>query len=210
MPVEKMASTGKTVTFKIPDKEPSRGRDGGGTLVLPKTPHPKILKQESGEDERHQTVSQASPGPRENEPTRPHSRPSSEQNSSTLLEAKQTTLPARTRHHHVAKTRRRAATPADTARAINAARERTNSASRENTRALRYSVVKLRESLLRVEEEVKQTTRGKHTLELAVQDVRKAISVNQQSLSTQQKKTRAEVVYTSVHMSHQGFICCYV
>jgi hypothetical protein len=59
-------------------------------------------------------------------------------------------------------------------------------------RLLKYNVAKLREHHLKVEEEIKHLTRGKSTLELAVQDIRRAISVNQQSVSMQQKKTHLQ------------------
>lgn len=65
----------------------------------------------------------------------------------------------------------------------------TNSSSHEHMRALKYDAARLRENLLKVEEEIKNLNRGRSTLELAIQDVRKALSVNQQSISTQQKKS---------------------
>ena len=192
------ANAGKTVTFKIPEKEPGSVRNGD-THSLPKTPHPKILQQKQGVSmmesqpdsiRRPQSVPTArklSPTPQS---SRPHSRPSSEQNNVSLETTKKTAVANRTRHH-VVKTHHRGV---DTVRAISAVRERTNSASRENMRILKYNVVKLRESLLKVEDEIKQMTRGKHALELAVQDIRKTISINQQSVSMQQKKTRDNLV----------------
>ena len=84
--------------------------------------------------------------------------------------------------------------PSDTAHAVNTVRERTNSASREHISSIKYNVAKLREHLLRVEEEIRQTTRGKNTLELAVQDVRRAMSINQQSVSMQQRRSKTERV----------------
>ena len=72
----------------------------------------------------------------------------------------------------------------------------TNASTHEHTRALKYDAARLREHLLRVEEEIKNMNRGRNTLELAIQDVRKALSVNQQSISTQQKKSsRGDEVY---------------
>ena len=65
----------------------------------------------------------------------------------------------------------------------------TNSSNHEHIRALKYDAARLRENLLKVEEEVKNLNRGRSTLELAIQDVRRALSVNQQSISTQQKKS---------------------
>ncbi|CAI7993699.1 hypothetical protein GBAR_LOCUS1304 [Geodia barretti] len=189
------AST-KTVTFRLPDGATEKGREGGD-ITLPKTPHPKILQSRP-------ELSQTVPSPvrqyatRESE-TRPQSRPSSEQSSFPLNDRHKKTTPqtttTRRRQFLAASTddgRPRLREPPELSAAVNAARERTNSASRENTRVLKYGVARLRESLLGVEEEVKRMTRGRRTLELAVQDVRRSISVNQQSLSVQQKKARAQ------------------
>ena len=68
-------------------------------------------------------------------------------------------------------------------------RDRTNSESHEHVRSLKQDVSQLREHLLKVEEEIKNLSRGRNTLEIAVQDIRKALSVNQQFISTQQKKS---------------------
>ena len=73
-------------------------------------------------------------------------------------------------------------------------RERSSISCHSHVRLLKYEVAKLREHLLKVEEEIKHLNRGRHTLELAIQDVRKALSVNQQSLSTQKKKSRGDQV----------------
>lgn len=78
---------------------------------------------------------------------------------------------------------------AQVAQMANQVRGTTNSLSHEHTRALKYDAARLREQLLRIEEEIKNLNRGRGTLELAIQDVRKALSVNQQSISTQQKKS---------------------
>ena len=68
-------------------------------------------------------------------------------------------------------------------------RDSVNSSNHEHRRALKYDAARLREHLLKVEEEIKNLNRGRSTLELAVQDVRKSLSINQQSISTQQKKS---------------------
>ena len=76
-------------------------------------------------------------------------------------------------------------------------RSTTNSSCHEHIRALKYNAARLREQLLKVEEEIKNMNRGRSTLEIAIQDVRKALSVNQQSISTQQKKSsKGDEVYT--------------
>lgn len=200
MATSTVAAAAKTVTFKLPEKEPRTA------VSLPKTPHPKKLQETAVTVHSPAAVSHGldrpqsepprrlSPGPQDNE-LRPHSRPSSEQNDISL-ELKQKMKPAqnsRTRQCQGVKTHRRPK-PTDTAQAINAVRERTNSATRDNIRLMKYNVAKLREHLLKVEEEIKKMMRGKNTLEFAVQDIRRSISVNQQSVSTQQKKTRAEMV----------------
>lgn len=80
--------------------------------------------------------------------------------------------------------------PSQVTQVANQVRERANASCHEHIRSLKYEVAKLREHLLRMEEEIKHLNRGRHTLEIAIQDMRKALSVNQQSLSTQQKKSR--------------------
>lgn len=195
-----VAAATKSVTFKLPEN------DSGGAkavVALPKTPHPKKMR-ESGQIEllavasskiiHPQSFPTSSPRPHDNE-FRPQSRPSSEQNdiSCDLKEKIKPVHSSVTRHQHHVRTHMRLK-PSDTAQAVNAVRERTNSASWDDTRLMKYNVARLREHLLKVEEEIKQMTRGKCTLELAVQDIRKAISVNQQSVSMQQKKTHAETV----------------
>lgn len=80
--------------------------------------------------------------------------------------------------------------PSQVTQVANQVRERANASCHEHIRSLKYEVAKLREHLLRLEEEIKHLNRGRHTLEIAIQDMRKALSVNQQSLSTQQKKSR--------------------
>ena len=76
-------------------------------------------------------------------------------------------------------------------------RQQTNSINHDYIRSIKYEVAKLHEHLLKVEEEIKNSNKGRQTLEMAIQDIRRSISVNQQSLSTQQKKTRCnnEVYY---------------
>lgn len=80
--------------------------------------------------------------------------------------------------------------PSQVTQVANQVRERANASCHEHIRSLKYEVARLREHLLRLEEEIKHLNRGRHTLEIAIQDMRKALSVNQQSLSTQQKKSR--------------------
>ena len=70
-----------------------------------------------------------------------------------------------------------------------------NCETHEHIRAVKYEVAKLREHLVKVEEEIKHLNKGRHTVELSIQDIRKALSVNQQSLSAQQKKRGNEVAY---------------
>ena len=220
-----VAAATKSVTFKLPEN------DSGGAkavVALPKTPHPKKLR-ESGQAELlesstitssgitcPQSLRTSSPRPHDDETgLRPQSRPSSEQKDISYT-MKEKTKPQHTNHssitrqqHHVrVHTRLK---PSDTAQAINAVRERTNSASRDDTRLMKYNVARLREHLLKVEEEIKQMTRGKCTLEFAVQDIRKAISVNQQSVSMQQKKTHAEMVreYITCTFMYEWLDICY-
>ena len=81
-------------------------------------------------------------------------------------------------------------TSSEAARVAQQVRDKSSAVAHEHVRAVKYDVARLREHLLRVEEQVKGLSRGKRTLELAVQDVRKDLSANQQSVGMQQKKTR--------------------
>ena len=85
-------------------------------------------------------------------------------------------------------------TPSEAARIAQQVRDKSSAAAHEHVRSHKYDVAKLREHLLRVEEQVRALNRGKGTLELAVQDVRKDLSTNQQSLDMQQKRTRSSEV----------------
>lgn len=81
-------------------------------------------------------------------------------------------------------------TSSEAARIAQQVRDKSSAVAHEHVRVLKYDVAKLREHLLKVEELVRVLSRGKGTLELAVQDVRKDLSTNQQSLDMQQKKSR--------------------
>ena len=89
--------------------------------------------------------------------------------------------------------------PSQVAQAASKVREKTNSTSHDHIRSLKHNVSKMREHLLKVEEEIKNLNRGRSTLEMSIQDIRKALSVNQQSISTQLKKSsRGEEVCVCV------------
>ena len=72
-------------------------------------------------------------------------------------------------------------------------RLQTNHDALEHTRTAKFELAKMHELLLKVEEEIKFANKGKHTLEITIQDIRRGLSVNQQSISAQQKKRREEV-----------------
>lgn len=85
-------------------------------------------------------------------------------------------------------------------------RQSTNTSSHDHVRRIKYQVARLREQLLRVEEEVRHSSKGRHMLELAIHDIRKALSVSQQSHSTQQKKMRGtEVCYVQATLEYQCY-----
>ena len=69
-------------------------------------------------------------------------------------------------------------------------RMQTNGDSLNHIRTIKYQVATLHKHLLKVEDEIKLMNKGRRTLEYAVQDARKSLSVSQQSLSAQQKKAR--------------------
>ena len=79
-------------------------------------------------------------------------------------------------------------------------RTQSNAASHDVVRAAKYEVSRMYEYLIKVEEEIKLTHKARHTLELAVQDIRKSISLNQQTISSQQKKARGSEVSIPIAM----------
>lgn len=198
-----MTATAKNVTFKLPESAEQKATT---SVTLPKTPYPKKLQDSEqpkpstappGSRSGDSVARKPSPRPSERE-HRPHSRPSSEHEAMSRISRQTGSLSAGGRVpssllEQQVKAQRRPL-PSDTTKIANAVRERTNSACRDDIRQLKYNVAKLREHLLKVEEEVKQMSRGKNTLEVAVQDIRRAISTNQQSVSTQQKKSRSDTV----------------
>ena len=72
-------------------------------------------------------------------------------------------------------------------------RDQTNTASFDYMRWLKHDVAKLREHLVKIEEEIKLASKAKAVLDTRILDVRKCLSVNQQSISAQQKKSHKEV-----------------
>lgn len=62
----------------------------------------------------------------------------------------------------------------------------------EEVKCLRYETSKIRETSLKVEEEIKHMLRAKESLETCIQDIRAGISTNQQSVSIQEKRSRDE------------------
>ena len=73
-------------------------------------------------------------------------------------------------------------------------RKQSNAASHDVVRVAKYEVSRMYEYLIKVEDEIKLMHKARHTLEMAVQDFRKSISLNQQTISSQQKKTRGSEV----------------
>ena len=73
-------------------------------------------------------------------------------------------------------------------------RKQSNAASHDLVRAAKYEVSRMHQYLIKVEDEIKLTHKARHTLDMAVQDIRKSISLNQQTTSSQQKKSRGSEV----------------
>lgn len=69
-------------------------------------------------------------------------------------------------------------------------REQCNAATHIHMRTSRHDVAKLRLQLVKLEEEIKQMTRGRGLLVVGIQEMRLSLSVNQQSISTIQKRTK--------------------
>ena len=72
-------------------------------------------------------------------------------------------------------------------------RDQNNSASLDHVRWMKCDVAKMREYLIKIEEEIKLGNRTKSLLDAKVLDLRRCLSVNQQSISSQQKKSYREV-----------------
>ncbi len=72
-------------------------------------------------------------------------------------------------------------------------RDQTNVACLDHTRWMKHDVAKLREHVIKIEEEIRLGNKAKATLDAHIFDLRKCLSVNQQSISAQQKKTHREV-----------------
>lgn len=159
----------------------------------PKTLHPSKIQKKA-------EASNASDFKNSSTSQRPPSRPSSEI-TTVSQKSKKPSVPSYVRLAHRNLTsagstrdrsplldhdKKRIASPASVAKEL---RLKTNSISHDHARSTKCDVSQLREHLLKVEDEIKNLNRGKSTLELSVHDVRKALSINQQSISTQQKKS---------------------
>lgn len=71
-------------------------------------------------------------------------------------------------------------------------REQTNVSCLDYARWMKHDVAKLREHLVKMEDEIKLASKAKTTLDARIFDLRKCLSVNQQSISAQQKKSHRE------------------
>lgn len=80
-----------------------------------------------------------------------------------------------------------------TAKMVRQIQEQTNVSSLNYVRWMKCDVSKLREHLVKIEDEIKLANRAKTVLDGHVLDMRKSLSVNQQSISAQQQKTHKEV-----------------
>ena len=72
-------------------------------------------------------------------------------------------------------------------------RQQFNHKIHEHVQSVNCEQATLHEHLLKLEDEIKLANKGKSALEKAINDIRKGMSVNQQSISAQQKKRRDEV-----------------
>lgn len=72
-------------------------------------------------------------------------------------------------------------------------REQTNVSCLDYARWIKHDVAKLREHLVKLEDEIKVASKAKTTLDARIFELRKCLSVNQQSISAQQKKSHREV-----------------
>lgn len=74
------------------------------------------------------------------------------------------------------------------------AREQTNVSSHDHVRWMKHDMAVLREHLVKMEEEIKLANKAKVLLDTKIFDLRKCLSVNQQSVSSQQKKSHRQVL----------------
>ena len=212
--VDRMASTvpAKTVTFKLPTDGGSGSRagtpdrvllphfmtaPGTGTQLTVKSPSPSVDTIVRAKTVHPRKLEQSFYKGHGLEEERPKSRPGSDLREVLMKQKMGSPVPTRDRSPLF---ERQKMSQSEAARVASKLRETTNSKSHDHTRSLKYEAARLREHLLKVEEEIKHLNRGKHTLEIAIQDIRRALSVNQQSLSTQQKKSRADTVSGYIHV----------
>ena len=80
-----------------------------------------------------------------------------------------------------------------TTKLVQQIQEQTNVSSLNYVRWMKCDATKLREHLVKIEDEIKLANKAKAVLDGHVLDMRKSLSVNQQSISAQQKKTHKEV-----------------
>ena len=159
----------------IVESKPSSSRDGARLL--------DSQQKSNGAVSRLTPSHQGSPTTGKHHGSRVYVRGNARSFASTLMARERSPLLDQHKHKSPKMTTAQAAQIAGQVRCT------TNSSCHEHIRALKYDVARLREQLLKIEEEIKNMNRGRTTLELAIQDVRKALSVNQQSISTQQKKS---------------------
>ena len=74
-------------------------------------------------------------------------------------------------------------------------RQQFNHQIHEHVQSVNCEQATLHEHLIKLEDEIKLANKGKSALEKAINDIRKGMSVNQQSISAQQKKRRDEVCF---------------
>lgn len=97
------------------------------------------------------------------------------------------------KNHKVVITGRRPSPSSQVTKMAYQIREQTNVSCLDHVRWIKHDVAKLREHLVKIEEEIKLANKAKATLDARVFDLRKCLSVNQQSISAQQKKSHREV-----------------
>ena len=183
-------STTTTTTISTHQEDDRRSLSPAPDLVAdiinrPKTVYSAKIHGQQQPDSPSSNDAKSSPNNQ-----RPTSRPSSELGQ----KSKKSPVPSYVRIAHrnpsskspVLQYNERLASPASIARD---GREKTNSVVHQHVRSMKQDVSRLREHLLKVEEEIKNLNRGRRTLEMSVLDLRKSLSVNQQSITTQQKKS---------------------
>lgn len=180
--------------------------------TFPKTPHPHKRPPASSEKEAIKNDNHLSIKPALTDPPKitpflnPPPPPPPPHGSKVSVHAETGQL----QNEHYTSTKKKSSPTVKATVVAEKLRQQANSTCLNYIRTIKYQVAKLHEHLLKIEEEIKQANKGRRTLEIAIQEARKSLSTNQQSLSNQQKRTRGNEVlkdFFTCRLCLVGFYC---